>query len=484
LRRFVLLAFLCAACSTEKAAPDSTNVQVTEGQSPDQLLLRVPRGGGSGRIYVWPKLDSVVWTIDETPAVERVLAFDPNNGTIAFVDTKGSPGRIDLREEDIGKASKAKLTSLSSANGTDIYGINAKGEVVRLNPTGGDWHFKPPVPARSVFAQPNGELIVSANRGSQTVVWKVRPPDDVIQDSTSIPLSGRAVSTQMGDRVYFTVDSGLVGVKVKDLSPAGSVNLDSRIRALAPTPSGDRLYVATAADSGISVVDRYSGDVQTAVVLAAPPGDLRMDPLGRYLIARFPKGDSAWIVNIGNNRLLGAVQTKWAADLPAITPDGALAALGDKDVSLLDPEKLTVKSTVAGGAKDFWYFFTWDGFRPRARGLDQPVTFPGDFNGDSLTASSTASSTIETSPHDTAAAAPAPAAAGFVLSFATLLAEDKAQDMASRIIVGGRSAHVVAATAGGAPVYRVVMGPFSTREEADRVGRASRRDYWIYEGSP
>jgi len=222
--------------------------------------------------------------------------------------------------------------------------------------------------------------------------------------------------------------------------------------------------------------------VQTAVVLAAPPGDLRMDPLGRYLIARFPKGDSAWIVNIGNNRLLGAVQTKWAADLPAITPDGALAALGDKDVSLLDPEKLTVKSTVAGGAKDFWYFFTWDGFRPRARGLDQPVTFPGDFNGDSLTASSTASSTIETSPHDTAAAAPA--AAGFVLSFATLLAEDKAQDMASRIIVGGRSAHVVAATAGGAPVYRVVMGPFSTREEADRVGRASRRDYWIYEGSP
>ena len=276
MRRFVLLAFLCAACSTEKAAPDSTNVQVTEGQSPDQLLLRVPRGGGSGRIYVWPKLDSVVWTIDETPAVERVLAFDPNNGTIAFVDTKGSPGRIDLREEDIGKASKAKLTSLSSANGTDIYGINAKGEVVRLNPTGGDWHFKPPVPARSVFAQPNGELIVSANRGSQTVVWKVRPPDDVIQDSTSIPLSGRAVSTQMGDRVYFTVDSGLVGVKVKDLSPAGSVNLDSRIRALAPTPSGDRLYVATAADSGISVVDRYSGDVQTAVVLAAPPGDLRM----------------------------------------------------------------------------------------------------------------------------------------------------------------------------------------------------------------
>ena len=139
-----------------------------------------------------------------------MLAFDPDAGTIAFVDVKGFPGRIDLRETDVGKASKAKLTSLSSANGTDIYGVNAKGEIVRLNPNGGDWHFKPPVPARTVFAQPNGELVVAANKGAQTLVWKVRPPDDVIQDSTVLPLSGRAVSTQMGDRVYFTVDSGLV----------------------------------------------------------------------------------------------------------------------------------------------------------------------------------------------------------------------------------------------------------------------------------
>ena len=84
----------------------------------------------------------------------------------------------------------------------------------------------------------------------------------------------------MGDRVYFTVDSGLVGVKVKDLSPTGAVELDSRVRALAPTPSGDRIYVATTADSSLSVVDRYSGRVQTAVTLTAPPLDLRMDALG------------------------------------------------------------------------------------------------------------------------------------------------------------------------------------------------------------
>ena len=418
--------------------------------------------------------------------MQRVLAFDPDGGTIAFVDAKGFPGRIDLRETDVGKASKAKLTSISSANGSDIYGVNPKGEIVRLNPNGGDWHFKPPVPARAVFAQPNGELIVAANKGAQTLVWKVRPPDDVIQDSTVLPLSGRAVSTQMGDRVYFTVDSGLVGVKVKDLSPTGAIQLDSRVRALAPTPSGDRIYVATAGDSSISVIDRYSGRVQTGVVLTSPPLDLRMDALGRYLIARFPKSDSAWVVAIGTNRLVGAVETRWSPDLPAITPDGELASLGDKDVVLLDPEKLSVKSTVQGGAKDFWYFFAWDGFRPRAVGLDQPVTFPGEITGDSLTASSTASST-SASPVvvDTGPTPPAqPATAGFTVSFAAMLSQDKAQQLANTINVGGTVAHVVATSTAGSPIYRVVLGPYATREEAVKIGRASKREYWVYEGSP
>jgi hypothetical protein len=285
------------------------------------------------------------------------------------------------------------------------------------------------------------------------------------------------------------VDSGLVGVKAKDLSPVGSIHLESTVRALAPTPSGDRIYVATAADSGISIVDRYSGNVAMGVVLPAPPPDLRMDALGRYLLARFPKVDSAWVIAIGTNRLVGAVPTRWETDLPAITPDGRLALLNAKDVTFVDPEKLDIQSTVAGGAKDFWYFFAWDGFRPRPQGLDQPVTFPGEgAPNDSLSASSTGAITNPPTTHDTATAvAPPmtkPASAGFTVSFAALLTEDKAQLLANTIKVGGNAAHVVSTTTAGAQIFRVVMGPFATREDADRIGRASKREYWIYEGSP
>ncbi len=432
-----------------------------------------------------------MWTIDEVPAIDRVLAFDAEAGSIAVVDSKGYPGRVDLRETDVVKAARIKLTSLSSANGTDIYGINAKGEIVRLNPNSGDWKFKPPVPARTVFAQPNGELIVTGNKGAQTLLWKVRPPDAVVQDSAVLPLSGRGVRTQVGDRVYFTVDSGLVGIKVKDLSPVGAIKLANRVSALAPTPSGDRLYVAMVADSGLSIVDRYTESAKTSIELPQPPSELRMDALGRYLLARIPGADSAWVIAIGDNRLVGAVPTRWETDLPSVTPDGMIALLGAKDVSFVDAEKLAVKSTVAGAAKDFWYFFAWDGFRPRPQGLDQPVTFPSDsLQRDSLSASSTATGTAPSLPapvvKDTSRppAGPATPTTGFTVSFAALLSEEKAQQIASAIKVNGNAAHVVSTMTAGSPIFRVVMGPFPTRDEADKVGRAAKHEYWIYEGSP
>ena len=37
---------------------------------------------------------------------------------------------------------------------------------------------------------------------------------------------------------------------------------------------------------------------------------------------------------------------------------------------------------------------------------------------------------------------------------------------------------------GSDEAYRVVLGPYTTRDEAERVGRESKQSYWIYEGGP
>ena len=68
-----------------------------------------------------------------------------------------------------------------------------------------------------------------------------------------------------------------------------------------------------------------------------------------------------------------------------------------------------------------------------------------------------------------------PEADNLVGIFAALLSEEKAQQVASSIKVDGVPAHVVSTTTSGSPIFRVVMGPFPTRAEADKIGRAAKR---------
>ncbi|MBX6332712.1 MAG: SPOR domain-containing protein, partial [Gemmatimonadaceae bacterium] len=82
---------------------------------------------------------------------------------------------------------------------------------------------------------------------------------------------------------------------------------------------------------------------------------------------------------------------------------------------------------------------------------------------------------------DTAASA---AAGGFTVQFGALRSQQMAMDMARQITVDGAPPRVVATVRAGVTIFRVVIGPFATRAEAERVARTSGRSYWIYEGAP
>lgn len=451
--------------------------------------------GGTARAYIYPKLDSLVWSATDAPQVSRVLGFDADYGVVALVDEKGQPRRIDLRASEVRFASRERLSSLSTANGSDIYGVTAKGSIARITPAG-DWTFDPPSRAGAVFPQPNGAIVVTGDQGNKTQLWLIRPPDEEIVEKASLPLVSRGVRTQLGDRLYFTVDSGLIGVRTRDLSPVKSIRLDHPVEAVVPTPSGDRLYVATRGSEALVIVDRYSEEVAGKVNLPAPASDLRMDPLGQYILARpAAGGDSAWLIAIGTNKVQGTVQSRWRGDLPAFAPGSTIASARGSDVIFINSATLQPARRIPGGAKDFWYFFTWNGFRPRAAELDRPVTFDSPSVG-----STTDSGAIP--PADTTLTYPAnpplrdagptmvplppspPAQqTGYMISFATVLSEQKANELVASIVVNGARPRVLPAQSGSTTIYRVVLGPFGTRDEADRVGRDSRRQYWVFQDS-
>jgi cell division septation protein DedD len=336
-----------------------------------------------------------------------------------------------------------------------------------------------------------------------------------------LPRVSKAIRTPTGDRVYFPVDSGLVGVRGRDLQIVPSIKLPRKPHAVVTSPSGDRIYVAADSSKELLVIDRYTGNISSRIALPSPALSLRMDPTGRYVLARASEGDTAYVISVSTDRLIGAVPTVWRPDLPAVAPNGWLALVRGKDVVLVDAETLATRRAVIGGAADDWMFITWNGFRPRAASLDQPVTFESNDSvqrdtsenpfsgatphpGDTLEADSTAPASRPAAPAAPGAApasAPAhpapsgmaprvakdstaPRQSGFTVQFAALRAQDAANDILREVHVTGATPRLVATTRDGVTIYRVVIGPYPTREEAERIARTSGKSYWVYEGAP
>jgi cell division septation protein DedD len=145
---------------------------------------------------------------------------------------------------------------------------------------------------------------------------------------------------------------------------------------------------------------------------------------------------------------------------------------------------------------------TWNGFRPRAAGLDQPVQFNSEAPADTAPVDSGAvpndsgAPKPDSVPHtpDTTHAPrpivpPAEAATtenrGFTVQFAAAATEREAKAVLRKLkLPDGVAARIIPSTRKGQLVYRVVVGPFATRAQADRVGRNAGHEYWLYEGAP
>jgi len=472
------LAFAVVACkgNDRSDVTPARTVSTNPARGPDALLLRVPRNGGVARVTAYPQIDSTVWTsTDASPALDRVLAFDPDAGLIAAANTKGAPVWIDLRVGTVTIPGKGNLRSLSSADGSNIYGVGADGAVARFTPAG-NWLFKPPQPARAVFPQINGTALILGGRGDNTRLWRVRPPEMKVVDSMVASNVSGGVGAPLGDRLFLTRQpSDVIGLRTRTLQAGTPIALEHHALAIATSPSGDRAYVVLDSTESLAVVDPYQNAVVSKTVLPGRARDLRVDPFGRYVLVRAATGDSVWVVSVGTDKVTKTVHSQWRGDLPFVAVDGSIVTTDGKDVVFVGARE----TRIDGGASDFWYPFMWNGLRPRAASLDSVPVARADSDTTAVAPPVSA---------ETTAIAPSPATdtttKEFTVSFAVLLDAAQARDEASKISVNGQTARVVTSVTAGTAVFRVVLGPFATRDEADRVGRASNRQYVVYSGAP
>ena len=482
---------LVVACSDRPAAngavTDTAAATPATIRGPDALLLRVPRAGGAVRVVAFPNVDSTVWS--STSLVDppgRVLGFDDDAGMLAMLDSKSRPVLVDFRNGRIDDEIRFPLNAAVSLDGSTIYGVTTRGEIVRRSPAD-SLRFKLGAPARGVFPLRDGSLLVWSGTGSRAMLSRIRPPSSDVIDSLVMPAADLATGTGVGDRLFFAFGDKLQAVQTRTLQLSAPLPVGGRIIDLALTPSGDRIFVLAEVGGHPSLVfiDRYRWQVLSTLPLDGPASgdvasgkarELRVDPLGRYVLVR---GAETTVIGIAANRVVGSVKSDWRTDLPFVAPDGSIATLVGKDLVFVSAEDQRQLSRVQGGADELWFSFWWTGFRPRAAGLDQPVTF------DSATTVVTDSTQVAVPDSTIARTSPDSVArpSTFTVSFFTLLSEQRAQSEAAAIRVDNETAHVETVVRNGVPMYRVILGPYPTCAEAQRVARvAGKTGAWIPEG--
>ncbi len=415
------------------------------------MAIRLAAQGGTPRLYRLPRLVELPGALrGRLPAIDRVVGLDVESEFLFVATAKQELLALDLGSGRVDTVATGIAQTALGPDGT-LYAVDAKRRVVSLSRR---TRFTWPRPLnglpRDLFGSTDQRLVAVIPQDPPRLLIAAADQPPAVRE---IAAGGDVAATRWGDLVAVASDSGVALYDPLGRRDPTFVPLADRPRALAFSPSGHRIYVARRGALGLAVIDRYERRELDGVALPGPAAALRLDPLGRWLLARPAVGDSAWIVDLPIKRHTGGIATTWQADLPAVSPDGVLLYRRGDDVVALRPDSLTETGHVDRGAADLWVLSAW---LPRGSGLT------GQASVDALTA-------------DTVGAE-----GPLYVQVSTSQNPDWSGRLAQDLARAGLAASVLPPQ-GPDDGYRVVLGPYATRAQAEATGRKLGRPFWIYQ---
>ena len=468
-----------AAASSQPQAKQAVSKAAAGAARTAGVAIRIPAKGGVPRVYRLPSLVEIPTAIrGRLPQVRRVIGLDPE-AEFLYVTTpqrdttskrKGAKAKSDttLKSDvlalDLGSARVDTVaTAIEQATlGPDgtLYTVDAKGRVVSVaRRVRVAWPQPLPAVPQQLFGAADQRL-VAADPPKLITAAADQPPT-----SRPLPAGSDVAATRWGDVVAVATDSGVLLMDPLGRRDATFIALSDHPRALVFSPSGHRIYVARRTEPGLAAIDRFDREEIDGVALPLPAETIRLDPLGRWLLAKPTGGDSVWVVDLPVKRLVGSVPSTWRVDLPAIGPDGALIVPRGDDIVSYRPDSLAEAGRVKGGASDVWLLTAW---RPR-----------GGYRGAFADADGGAAAPAD---QGTAADTAGPEGPMYV-QVSTSQNEAWSSEMAQQLTRAGLGARVLQPK-NPDDGYRVVLGPYPTRAQAEAIGRKLGRPFWIYQPTP
>jgi hypothetical protein len=486
-RRWPLLLLLLAACARTRDS-DAPSGGTARAASADGLraipvvALRLRAAGGALHVYALPGLTPLEWALPgRTSPARATVGMDVAGRRLVYRDSAGAVIAFDLvafRERPI--AARGALADLG-ADGA-LLTLDRRGAISESQPWGARaWPDTLRPGTRALFAAPNSRLLLLRGRAADSLVGISR--DGGAWFAVPVPAGARAAATREADAVAFASDSGLTVIEDRDPRAPWSVDLGDVPADLAFSPSGHRIYVALRDANALAVVDRFTHRERPRVPLPAPAGAVRSDPWGSVLFVR-PAGDAAtddltWVVGVAAGRVIGELHTRWSADLPTVSRSGVLLDREGSAVVARDAHSLDSLGAVAGAARDLWFLGAWAPSgtaaalqEARARDATARRPAPGP------AAAPPAPAPVAVDPKSLV---PAPDTATPVWAqISASQSEAASRALVAELVAAHQPARLIPPRSEG-DGWRVVLGPFRTRDEAEAAGRALGRPFFVVE---
>ena len=436
------LLLLTLACGRKPELASGT-LPASSRSVPSVSVLRVPRDGGLARLYRLPSLDSAAWkAADPLPPIAAAVGADAEQGLVFVLDRKSNVVALDLDTRRV----RTYLENVREATlGPDgaLYAVDTGSTVTQLvRRTPLRFRTKLQGKPTELYGTIDGALLAHLT-GSNPALEFLGPD----QSPTSTPLpEGQLASTFLGDQVAVAADTAVVLYTPQKKSKPRAIRVEGDARAVLFSPSGHRIYIARAG-APLLILDRFEGTTLREIDLPGPAKGLRGDMYGNYVLVQPENRDSVWIVDVGTGKLLGSTATRWTDDLPAVAPPHTLLVRRAADLVAIDLEDKGMAETgrVKGGAADLWLPIAWH----PAEENELPVEV------DSATLAA----------RDTGPARPT-----VYLQVSSSQNPTWANELSDKLKAAGLPAAVLSPKRSG-EVFRVVLGPYGTREQAEETGR-------------
>jgi hypothetical protein len=422
--------------------------------TPPSSLLRLVAAGGTAELYHVPKLDPWGWrSAAPLPPLRRPIGADLDLGVVYSLTSKNEVLGFDLVTARPRPQLTAGVREVTVGPDGTLFTVDDSLRVVqyiRRNPQRFDSRL--PARPRELYGTRNSALLaVSSGQGSTLTILRT---DD---QPGKVPLpAGDAAATFWGDLVAVAADTAVVLVEPDHPDQAISIRVDGHARAVLFSPSGHRFYVARR-EGPVLVFNRFTREQVDEIKLPGAAASLRSDPFGRWLMIHPQGNDSLWLVDLAKNRFVRSFQTAWAFDLPTVTNQQALLLKQGEDMVAYDLTKpdFPESGRVKGGAADYWLPLAWT--------PETGTASIGSEAGDDSTSSDTTTGEgkvyLQVSSSQNKA-------------WSTELARQLEQQGLPATVLDPR---------GPDEGYRVVLGPYPTREAAESSGKRLGRPFFIYQ---